>query len=486
MPLNQFYGTSGRNTPATSMRDRLAGGSSGLIDAAKYKAQMGLSLAEIEQLKARLALDRDALAEQTRQWNLAHGLDVAGAAQAADAAEAAESQANTSNIISGVGAAAGLADAVIPGGLSGVVGGVGEYLGLTGAPTTVAPTATSMGVDAGGSLLAPTSIPAATTGAAGLGGITSVGSGMGVTGASGSLIATGAPTLGALSSYVAPTAVELGALGANAAGLTGLADLGVSTTAASGATLVAPTATAAGAEAGAAGAAGTAGGALSTLSSAVPPLAVLTAMWLGRDYITDRIDDWTGSHRTTLDYTPQDQINQWNTNALSEWQSFTGDDALRDAVLAAAQNPEYDWQSSPYFHGAANAPGNLGNAPVLYSPSQYYGSQNAQALGRRYVSDNMAGIPTDRLYTPEEVARARMVQQTAVQQSAAGNRPLTTNMFAKGGTINEPVVGQGLETGQRYVFGEAGPEKVTPVRQRLEAGSGTPGLDWLKNLNFSV
>jgi hypothetical protein len=40
--------------------------------------------------------------------------------------------------------------------------------------------------------------------------------------------------------------------------------------------------------------------------------------------------------------------------------------------------------------------------------------------------------------------------------------------FAEGGTINEPVIGQGLQSGQPYTFGEQGPEEVTPVGDKGE------------------
>lgn len=44
--------------------------------------------------------------------------------------------------------------------------------------------------------------------------------------------------------------------------------------------------------------------------------------------------------------------------------------------------------------------------------------------------------------------------------------------FARGGMINEPVVGMGLRSGRGYTFGEEGPERVTPGRG--SASSGRP------------
>jgi hypothetical protein len=41
---------------------------------------------------------------------------------------------------------------------------------------------------------------------------------------------------------------------------------------------------------------------------------------------------------------------------------------------------------------------------------------------------------------------------------------LEGNAFAEGGVIDEPVVGVGLRSGERYTLGEAGPEMVTPMR----------------------
>jgi hypothetical protein len=38
--------------------------------------------------------------------------------------------------------------------------------------------------------------------------------------------------------------------------------------------------------------------------------------------------------------------------------------------------------------------------------------------------------------------------------------------FAEGGTIKEPVVGQGVISGQPYSFGEEGPEEVTPIGEK--------------------
>lgn len=49
-----------------------------------------------------------------------------------------------------------------------------------------------------------------------------------------------------------------------------------------------------------------------------------------------------------------------------------------------------------------------------------------------------------------------------------------TLSYAKGGEIDEKVVGTGQETGRRYVIGEAGPERVTPIGPPTEGGMRPP------------
>lgn len=67
-------------------------------------------------------------------------------------------------------------------------------------------------------------------------------------------------------------------------------------------------------------------------------------------------------------------------------------------------------------------------------------------------------IPMGALYAGGAVAVLTAGNAAA---SAIENNPI--KMFAEGGIINEPVYGVGA-SGARYMFGEAGPEKVTPMR----------------------
>ena len=53
---------------------------------------------------------------------------------------------------------------------------------------------------------------------------------------------------------------------------------------------------------------------------------------------------------------------------------------------------------------------------------------------------------------------------------------------AEGGMINEPVVGQGLNSGRKYTFGERGSEMVTPMSGK---GSGGMGGGVVVNINIS-
>jgi len=51
----------------------------------------------------------------------------------------------------------------------------------------------------------------------------------------------------------------------------------------------------------------------------------------------------------------------------------------------------------------------------------------------------------------------------ANNQYTGQNEAYDVKSYAQGGMIDEPVIGIGQRTGKRYVFGEAGPEKVTPT-----------------------
>jgi len=55
----------------------------------------------------------------------------------------------------------------------------------------------------------------------------------------------------------------------------------------------------------------------------------------------------------------------------------------------------------------------------------------------------------------------------------AGFGSFFPNLFAHGGTIREPVVGFGTRTGQTYVIGEKGDERITPVGQEQSSGGET-------------
>ena len=54
-------------------------------------------------------------------------------------------------------------------------------------------------------------------------------------------------------------------------------------------------------------------------------------------------------------------------------------------------------------------------------------------------------------------------KRTKVEEELAGGYPLTS--MAAGGIINEPIFGQGLNTGTNYMMGEKGPEMVTPLKK---------------------
>lgn len=54
---------------------------------------------------------------------------------------------------------------------------------------------------------------------------------------------------------------------------------------------------------------------------------------------------------------------------------------------------------------------------------------------------------------------------------AAAIRSANVNAMAEGGIINEPVMGIGGVTGQRYLFGEAGPERVSPMGSMQGGGT---------------
>jgi len=44
--------------------------------------------------------------------------------------------------------------------------------------------------------------------------------------------------------------------------------------------------------------------------------------------------------------------------------------------------------------------------------------------------------------------------------------------YANGGLISEPVMGTGLRSGANYLFGERGPEWVTPVGRSVAGSAG--------------
>lgn len=78
--------------------------------------------------------------------------------------------------------------------------------------------------------------------------------------------------------------------------------------------------------------------------------------------------------------------------------------------------------------------------------------------------------------------------QEAKNRIAMGGRPKNMNpytgventngtsngtlWYAKGGVIKEPVSGVGMKTGKHYMMGEAGPERVTPMRPPKRKKSG--------------
>ena len=64
-------------------------------------------------------------------------------------------------------------------------------------------------------------------------------------------------------------------------------------------------------------------------------------------------------------------------------------------------------------------------------------------------------------------ARARRLLAQARRASARSSR-----RYATGGIIDEPVAGVGLDSGDDYLFGEAGAERVTPIGQSETSGGG--------------
>ena len=58
----------------------------------------------------------------------------------------------------------------------------------------------------------------------------------------------------------------------------------------------------------------------------------------------------------------------------------------------------------------------------------------------------------------------------------AGFGSFFPNLFAHGGVIREPVIGFGTRTGQTYVIGEKGDERITPVGREESSGGGESTL----------
>ncbi len=110
------------------------------------------------------------------------------------------------------------------------------------------------------------------------------------------------------------------------------------------------------------------------------------------------------------------------------------------------------------------------NAPIIGGPTQYGGPGSGPAVTSSTPNPN-PGQPffTDAASSDAYVAaHPPSAQQQALQERNSDigyrqSRGMNTEGFAKGGVIPEPVVGQGVDSGQTYTFGEKGPETVVPA-----------------------
>ena len=131
---------------------------------------------------------------------------------------------------------------------------------------------------------------------------------------------------------------------------------------------------------------------------------------------------------------------------------------------------------NPYIAGLDPKTGVPTGAPKMLD----YGVQSVPGtkLTQGMTAADLGAVSRTALATPKFQA------QTAAEQSrvAPGQKPRFIGsggalIYGEGGVIPEPVVGQGMTSGQSYLFGEKGPETVVPA---TEDYSGNPQPDLME------
>lgn len=168
------------------------------------------------------------------------------------------------------------------------------------------------------------------------------------------------------------------------------------------------------------------------------------------------------------------------------------DQIASQAAEAGQLTQDQAWQMADALWGAAEAAEGLGSAVPLDQVLDLRGkaADLTTALGTMDVPPaikeallSYLGMINDELAAAESRARNAAAAMAGISPgagggAAAGGEPIAN---AAGGTLWEPVVGTGQESGRTYIMGEAGPESIQPLTRSPRSGIlGNGGI----NFNF--